>query len=442
MVLAGILFSIILAGLDNTIVGTIMPVALPELGGETLYAWTFAAYMLATAVSMPIWGPGSDRWGRRRTYLIGIGVFVFGSVLCAIAPTMPLFIAARAVQGVGAGAVSRLPFIVLGGVYPPEKRGKALGVVSSAWAISSIAGPLMGTAIAATVSWRWAFLINLPIGLLAAALVWRGLSESTGDRSGRFDLAGALLAGAGGGALIWSFVNLGEGHTGVFEGVLLALGLALLGAFVWHEGRAADPILPLSLFRHRGYSSAMGASGLLFASGFGLSAFLPLRADQVFGGPYAVGLVVGAFTIGWAACAFTAGRIVHRTGERVLGLVGLGIHLLGLLALLVAFDRSLVVAALAGALAGAGMGILAPGLTVVVQNSVELRRMGSATTSHQFTRQIGAALGISGFALAASLGGFTGGVFLLVGIAAASAGFMLALPAHSLRAGERPAAVE
>jgi len=122
-----VLFTIILPGLDNTIVSTVMPVALPELGGAHLYAWTFAAYMLAAAVSMPIWGPGSDRWGRRRTYLVGIVAFTVGSGLCAMARTMMEFIGARAIQGIGAGAIATLPFVLLGVVYPPNKRGRALG---------------------------------------------------------------------------------------------------------------------------------------------------------------------------------------------------------------------------------------------------------------------------------------------------------------------------
>ena len=138
LVFLGVLFTIILAGLDNTIVSTVMPVALPELGGARLYAWTFAAYMLAAAVSMPIWGPGSDRWGRRRTYLIGIVAFTVGSALCAIARTMMEFIGARAIQGIGAGAIATLPFVLLGVVYPPNKRGRALGAASSAWASADV----------------------------------------------------------------------------------------------------------------------------------------------------------------------------------------------------------------------------------------------------------------------------------------------------------------
>src|ERR1051326_3751494 len=198
LVLLGVLFTIILAGLDNTIVSTVMPVALPDLGGAHLYAWTFAAYMLAAAVSMPIWGPGSDRWGRRRTYLVGIVAFAVGSGLCAIARTMMQFIGARAIQGIGAGAVATLPFFLLGVVYPPNKRGRALGAASSAWAVASVAGPLLGTLIVTHVSWRWAFLINVPIAIVAGLLVIAGMHESIGHTVGRFDFAGALLAGAGG----------------------------------------------------------------------------------------------------------------------------------------------------------------------------------------------------------------------------------------------------
>ena len=257
LVLLGVLFTIILAGLDNTIVSTVMPVALPELGGAHLYAWTFAAYMLAAAVSMPIWGPGSDRWGRRRTYLIGIVAFTVGSGLCAIARTMMEFIGARAIQGIGAGAVATLPFVLLGVVYPPNKRGRALGAASSAWAVASVAGPLLGTLIVTHVSWRWAFLINVPIAIVAGFLVIAGMRESIGHSVGRFDFAGALLAGAGGSCLMWAFVDLGEGQIGLMQAALVGAGIVLLAIFVWHEGRTPHPILPLGFFHHAGYASSI-----------------------------------------------------------------------------------------------------------------------------------------------------------------------------------------
>lgn len=433
LVLTGILFTIILAGIDTTVVSTIMPVAMEELGSPELYAWTFSAYILATAVSMPIWGPGSDRWGRKRTFLAGVAVFVVGSVACAAAPTMGWFIAARALQGVGAGAVSSLPFIVLGVVFPPEKRGRALGVVSSAWAVSSVAGPLLGALIVSHVSWRWAFLLNLPVGLFAAFLVARGMRESVGDREGRFDLAGSLLAGLAGSALIWGFTDLGEGHAGALQAALLAGGLLLLGAFVWHESRAARPILPLAFFRHRGYSAAMGASFLTFFSAFGLVAYLPIATSLAFGpDPRALGVVIGSLSIGWSVFAFMVGRVVHRFGERVFGVAGLAVHLVGLVALALVFGHGLWAAAAAAFVAGAGMGVLSPGLTTTVQNSVEVRRMGSATTSQQFVRQLGAALGVAAFVLAAQVAGFRGGLALALVASAGAAGFLMALPRTSL----------
>jgi len=433
LVFLGVLFTIILAGLDNTIVSTVIPVALPELGGAHLYAWTFAAYMLAAAVSMPIWGPGSDRWGRRRTYLVGIVAFTVGSGLCAVARTMIEFIGARAIQGIGAGAVATLPFVLLGVVYPPEKRGRALGAASSAWAVASVAGPLLGTLIVTHVSWRWAFLINVPIAIVAAILVIVGMRESIGHSAGRFDFAGALLAGAGGSCLMWAFVDLGEGKIGLMQAALIAAGIILLAVFVWHEGRTPHPILPLNFFRHAGYASSISSSFLAFFSGFGLSSYLPLAANTAFHeNRGVVGLVVGAFTIGWSTFAFGTGRLVHRIGERLPSVIGIVIHIIGLLLFMVAFERGLAWVVAASLITGAGMGLISPALTVVVQNSVPVARMGSATTSQQFIRQVGAALGVSAFVLAATVGGLRLGLLLMIAISAGAFACILALPAHSL----------
>jgi EmrB/QacA subfamily drug resistance transporter len=443
LVLFGVLFTIILAGLDNTIVSTVMPVALPELGGAHLDAWTFAAYMLAAAVSMPIWGPGSDRWGRRRTYLIGIVAFTIGSGLCAVARTMMEFIGARAIQGIGAGAVATLPFVLLGVVYPPHKRGRALGAASSAWAVASVAGPLLGTLIVTHVSWRWAFLINVPIALVAALLVIAGMRESIGQSAGRFDFAGALLAGAGGSCLMWAFVDLGEEKIGLTQAALIAGGIILLAVFVWHEGRTPHPILPLSFFHHTGYASSIASSFLAFFSGFGLSSYLPLATNAAFHENRAiVGLVVGTFTIGWSALSFTTGRLVHRIGERLPSVIGILVHIVGLLFFMVAFEHGLSWVILASVIAGAGMGFLSPALTVVVQNSVPVAQMGSATTSQQFIRQVGAALGVSAFVLAATVGGFRVGLLLMIAVSAGTFACVLGLPAHSLHGAREPNPME
>ncbi|MFL6513389.1 MAG: MFS transporter [Chthoniobacterales bacterium] len=434
LVLLGVLFTIILAGLDNTIVSTVMPVALPELGGAHMYAWTFAAYMLAAAVSMPIWGPGSDRWGRRRTYLVGIIAFTAGSGLCAVARTMMEFIGARAIQGIGAGAIATLPFVLLGVVYPPNKRGRALGAAASAWAVASVAGPLLGTLIVTHVSWRWAFLINVPIAIVAAFLVIAGMRESIGNSIGRFDFAGAFLAGACGSSLMWAFVDLGEGEIGLVQATLIGVGIILLAVFVWHEGRTPHPILPLSFFHHPGYAASISSSFLAFFSGFGLSGYLPLATNAAFHDNRAiVGLVVGAFTIGWSLCSFASGRLVHRIGERLPSVIGIVVHIAGLLFFMVAFEHGLGSVTAAALISGMGMGLISPALTVVVQNSVPIARMGSATTSQQFVRQIGAALGVSAFVLAATVGGFRVGLLMMTAVSAGTFACILALPAHSLR---------
>src|ERR1043165_6748207 len=443
LVFLGVLFTIILAGLDNTIVSTVIPVALPELGGAHLYAWTLQAYMLAAAVSMPIWGPGSDRWGRRRTFLVGIVAFTVGSGLCAVARTMMEFIGARAIQGIGAGAVATLPFVLIGVVYPPDKRGRALGAASSAWAIASVAGPLLGTLIVTHVSWRWAFLINVPIAVVAAFLVTIGMHESVGQSVGRFDFVGALLAGAGGSCLMWAFVDLGEGKISLMQAALIAAGIILLAVFVWHEGRTPHPILPLNFFHHAGYASSITSSFLAFFSGFGLSSYLPLAANAAFHENRAiVGLVVGAFTIGWSTFAFATGRLVHRIGERIPSVIGIVVHILGLLLFMVAFEHGLGWVIAAALISGAGMGLLSPALTVVVQNSVPVARMGSATTSQQFIRQVGAALGVSSFVLAATAGSFRVGLLLLIAVSAGAFACILALPAHSLHSAHEVDAVE
>src|SRR5204863_3096896 len=203
--------------------------------------------------------------------------------------------------------------------------------------------------------------------------------------------------------------------------------------FCLHEGRTPHPILPLSFFRHAGYASSIYSSFLAFFSGFGLSTYLPLATNAAFHENRTfVGLVVGAFTIGWSTCAFASGRLVHRIGERLPSVIGIIVHILGLLFFMMSFKYGLASVIAAALISGAGLGLLSPALTVVVQNSVPVARMGSATTSQQFIRQIGAALGVSAFVLAATVGGFRLGLLLMIAVSAGTFACVLALPAHSL----------
>lgn len=443
-VLFGILLAVMLAGIDGTVVGVAMPATVRDLGGEDLYAWAFAAYMLATAVTMPTWGAGSDRWGRRRTFLAGIGIFVAGSVLCGLAPSMVFFVLARAVQGVGAGALFSVPMTLLGVAFPPERRARAFGIISVAWGISSVAGPLVGAAIIAYTSWRWVFMINVPVGFLAAFLVMRGIRESYGERHGRFDLLGSALAGAGAAALVYAAVNLGEGKAGALEALLAAGGVALLVAFALVERRAESPALPLDFFRRRGFAAGAAAGTLASFVAFGLIAFLPYEVSRVFVDTRAVALVLGAFTVAWSACGLLSGRGVHRFGERVFivgGMVALAAGVIGL-ALLAAGPLPWL--AVWAAVAGAGMGIMTPALVTSVQNAVEVQRLGKATGAVQFMRQLGAAIGTGVFGLLHGAYGMTTALYAMLGIVALGLAAGLFVPnslepARAQKQGEGPA---
>ena len=234
-----------------------------------------------------------------------------------------------------------------------------------------------------------------------------------------------------------------NGEIGLMQAALVGAGIILLAIFVWHEGRTPHPILPLSFFHHTGYASSISSSFLAFFSGFGLSSYLPLATNSAFRDNRAfVGLVVGAFTIGWSTFAFTSGRLVHRIGERLPSVIGIVVHILGLLLFMVAFEHGLGWVIAAALISGAGIGLLSPALTVVVQNSVPVARMGSATTSQQFIRQIGAALGVSAFVLAATVGGFRVGLLMMIAVSAGTFACVLALPAHSLHSAHHVDALE
>ena len=386
---------------DGTIVSTAMPTVVASLGGLEYYAWAFAAYMLFAAVSMPLYGRLADIYGRRRLFFVGVGIFVAGSVLAGLAGSMLQLVAFRAVQGVGAGAMFAIPYTILGVVYPPEERGRAIGLGSSVWGISSVLGPVLGAGIVELLSWRWVFFLSVPVGLAAVALVAYSLEESTGSADPDVDLLGAAtLVGAVGTLLVG--LQLLESASWAAPW-LVAAGLAGLGLFYLVERRASQPLIPLSLFGDRTFVATNGAA---FCSAFVLFAaitYVPLFLQSVRGGAGAAALAVFPISIGWSGTAIVSGRVVHRVGERRLVLAGS--------ALLVA---SFGVAAAVWTVAtptwllvgnvlcmGVGMGALTPPLLTAIQNHLGAERMGLATSSQQFFRNIGGTVGVAllGFAM-------------------------------------------
>ncbi|MFB6302633.1 MAG: MDR family MFS transporter [Haloferacaceae archaeon] len=390
----GMMLGIFLAGIDGTIVSTAMPTVVASLGGLERYPWVFAAYMLFAAVTMPVFGRLADIYGRKRLFYVGIAAFVLGSVLAGAARSMLQLVAFRAVQGVGAGAMFSIPYTVLGVIYPPDERGKAIGYGSAVWGVSSVIGPLLGYLIVATLSWRWVFYLSVPVGAAAALVTARSLDETTGDADRYVDVAGATLLAAGVGAALVA-LEVYDSHPRL-AAALVPLGIALLGLFYVAERRARVPILPLSLFRDRTFVVTNAAGFLTSFAIFAALTYDPLFVQSVRGSTASAALIVFPISIGWSGTSFVSGRLVNRFGERRLATAG---------ALLM--TASFVVAALWTVatplwammltvfLTGVGMGTLTPPILVAVQNHLGTERMGLATSSQQFFRNLGGTVGVA-----------------------------------------------
>jgi len=391
----GVLLGIFLAAVDGTIVSTAMPTVVGSLGGLQYYSWAFAAYMLFAAVSMPLYGRLADIYGRKKLFYVGVAVFVAGSVLCGLARDMLQLVAFRSVQGVGAGAMFAIPYTILGVIYPPEKRGKAIGLASSVWGISSVLGPLLGFAVVETLGWRWVFFLGVPIGIAAVVLVATSLEESTGSADPDVDYLGAATLVLGVGALIVGLQLLEGASDAALP--LLALGTVGLVAFYVVERRASQPLVPLSLFRDRTFGSTNATAFLSSFALFAAITYVPLYVQSVGSGAGSAAIAVFPISIGWSGTSFLSGQVVARVGERRLVRAGTG-------TLVVAFAVAAAVWSTATPLwllvsnvflMGVGMGALTPPLLTAIQNHLGTERMGLATSSQQFFRNLGGTAGVA-----------------------------------------------
>jgi EmrB/QacA subfamily drug resistance transporter len=276
---AGLLLGMSLGALEATVVGTAMPTVIATLGGLAHYSWVFSAYLLTSTASVPIWGRLSDLYGRRRLYLAGIAVFVAGSALSGAATSMTQLIVFRAIQGIGAGAVIPLSMTIIGELYALEERARAQALFSGVWGVASIAGPLVGGYVTDALSWRWVFYLNLPFGALAATVIALAYPPRSGTSKARIDWLGAALLFGGVTCLL---IAVGD----VTDAVLpwLAATAVLLGALIYVERRASDPILPLDLFGHRVVSFSLVVVFMTGMAMFGAIAFVPLFVQGVLGG--------------------------------------------------------------------------------------------------------------------------------------------------------------
>lgn len=402
LTLIALILSIFMAAMEMTVISTAMPTVVGDLGGIHLYAWVFTAYLLASTVMVPIFGKLSDLYGRKPILLIGISIFLVGSLGSGLASTMLQLVFFRALQGIGAGAMQPVVLTVIGDIYTLEERAKVQGFVGAIWGFAGLVGPLVGGYIVKWLSWHWVFFINLPVGLLSMVFLWRFLHEDVEHQRQPLDIAGAVLLSLG----ILSLLA-GTGGSGLGMWPLLAAAL-LLVAFVAVERRAVDPILPIDLFRDRVIALSSVAGALIGAAMMATVTYVPLFVQGILeGSPTDAGRMITPMVLGWPIASTISGRLIPRTGFRPMIRVGLGLAAASAVALawLMQPDVSTVVIQVVMFCFGAGLGFANTALLLAVQTSVGWKRRGVATASTMFFRTIGGtlAVGALGGLLAATL---------------------------------------
>jgi EmrB/QacA subfamily drug resistance transporter len=409
-ILGAILLALFLFALDQTVVGTALPIISTELDGAALYTWAFTIYLLTSTISGPIYGKLSDLYGRRPIFIWAVSLFLAASVFAGLSQEMWQFILARGLQGLGGGAVFPIAFAIIADLYPPEERAKYGALFGAVFGLSSVLGPLLGGFITDTFGWPWIFFINVPLGLISLFVCWRLLPPIKHPESGRnIDYVGAGLFTA---ALVPILLGLSNKRTldwtDPWVGGLILLGLVIAAVFVWWESRAVDPIIRIQLFRNRFFSISVAAMFLAAFGFFGAIVFLPQWFQVVRGmGATESGLNLLPLVFALIVGATVSGQIAARTGRYkpivfgAMAVLALGLFLLTNLR----SDTELPVLWVWMVIAGLGVGPSFALFAALVQNNVQARQVGSATASLTFFQQIGGTIGltIAGTLLADSL---------------------------------------
>lgn len=399
LVTVGLITGTFLAALDAAIVGTAMPTVIASLGGTELYTWVFAAFMLAFTTATPLFGKLSDLFGQRVLYAAAIGLFLMGSGLCGAAQSMVQLIAFRAVQGAGAGGLMAMSITIVGHVFEPDERPRMQGLMSAMWAIASLAGPAVGGLLSDHVSWRWVFYVNLPVGVVPAALILTHLTDTRrGDAHPSIDFSGAALLAITVLTLLFALLwGPTQGWSSPRVLGLLAATVVVFALFVWNERSVREPIVPFELFRIRAFSVCSLENFLTGAALFGIMGFIPLFAQGVLGTNATVaGTTMMPLSLGWPMGSIAAGRVLGRYGYRALSAAGLILMMVGFAWLVrLGTDATTREVGLAMLIVGAGMGVLTPTVTAGVQNAVPRAHMGVASASVAFYRNVGGSIGVS-----------------------------------------------
>ena len=401
-ILIALMLATALVALESTILATAIPTIVDDLGGFTQFPWLFSSYLLAQAVLVPVYGKLSDIFGRTPVLLFGIGVFAAGSVLCAMAWSMPALIAFRALQGIGAGAVLPMAQTIAGDIYTVAERAKAQGYLASVWGMSSIVGPTVGGVFSDFMSWRWIFWVNVPLCAVAAWVLVRSFHESKPDGPRRsVDWAGATTLAVGAALVILGLLEGGQSWAWVSTTsiAIFTAGAVLLVSFVVIETRVPEPILPVWVLTRRVLITTSAVSCLVGAVVLGLTSYVPSFVQGSLGTTALVaGFTLAAMTLGWPIAAAQSGRLYLRLGFRTTGLIG-AVPLLTGTTLLTQMGPDSAPWQVAGCcvVIGLGMGLIASPSLIAAQSSVKWNERGVVTGANAFARSIGSAVGVAVF---------------------------------------------
>ncbi len=401
-VFGALMLGMFLAALDQTIVSTALPTIVGDLGGLKHLSWVVTSYLLAATVSTPLYGKLGDMIGRKPVFLAAILIFLAGSVLAGLSQTMIQLIAFRGLQGIGAGGLMVGAQAIIADIVPPRERGKYLGLIGGVFAVASVAGPLLGGFLVDSLSWRWVFYVNVPIGALAVAIVASRLHLPSRQMQHRIDYIGTALLAGGVGALIL-LTTWGGNQYAWGSATIVGLGVAgavLLVLFVLQERRAAEPIIPLSLFRSPVFDVANAMGFTIGMAMFGAIIFIPLYLQLIYGAtPTGSGLRMLPLMAGLLVAAIASGRTISRIGRyKMFPIAGTAILICGMYLLSrLTISTPAWTSSLYMLVVGVGIGLVMQVLVLVVQNDARPQEMGVATSTATFFRSVGGSFGVAIF---------------------------------------------